>query len=269
MNEQRKQILSIIFALAILASGCAVASGGESGSTDATDVFSLEAVTDSTGDAAGNTDASTDADAASDGATHTDSTEGATESETSTEATTSTPATEATAATQATEAATEATKATTPTTAATTPSTEATTPATQATQATQAATEATTPATEAATQPATEATEPVTEATTPATEDYSDFDIDYYINFAKEYAVSIGLEVKSYLTWSWDNPIAAYYRLTNIEENIISRLDRYKNKYGFEAVTIWAEQDTEIDRDYPVYAIYIGYGGTDEMERPY
>lgn len=80
------------------------------------------------------------------------------------------------------------------------------------------------------------------------------FDVNYYVNYAKSYAQSIGLELDSTATDCWDNPITANAKRTGIKDDIQSRLNRYKNVEGFTAVCVWAEKlsDTE-------YEIYIGY----------
>ena len=88
------------------------------------------------------------------------------------------------------------------------------------------------------------------EPETPAEE----FDIDYWIAYAKNYATSIGLELDVTAVDCWDNPIAANPKCTTIEENIISRLNRYKNVEEFTAVWIWAEKVSDNG-----YEIYIGY----------
>ena len=69
------------------------------------------------------------------------------------------------------------------------------------------------------------------------------FDIDYYISFAKNYATSIGFELNSSVTESWDHPIAAYNGLSNIESGITGRLDFYKyHEEDNEFVWIWYEE---------------------------
>ena len=80
------------------------------------------------------------------------------------------------------------------------------------------------------------------------------FDVDYWIRYAKQYAESIGLELDMTAIECWDNPIAANPKCTNIEQNIISRLNRYKNVEEFTAVWIWAEKVSDNG-----YELYIGY----------
>lgn len=80
------------------------------------------------------------------------------------------------------------------------------------------------------------------------------FDVNSYINYAKSYAQSIGLELDSTATDCWDNPIAANAKRTGIKDDIQSRLNRYKNVEGFTAVWVWAEKVSDTE-----YEIYIGY----------
>lgn len=80
------------------------------------------------------------------------------------------------------------------------------------------------------------------------------FDIDYWVEFAKDYAQSIGLVLESSAVDCWDNPIPAGAHCNNIEQNITGRLNRYKNLEGFTDVWIWSE-----DSGNGSYDIYIGY----------
>ena len=80
------------------------------------------------------------------------------------------------------------------------------------------------------------------------------FDVNSYVNYAKSYAQSIGLELDSTATDCWDNPIAANTKRTGIKDDIQSRLNRYKNVEGFTAVWVWAEKVSDTE-----YEIYIGY----------
>ncbi|MCD8054981.1 MAG: hypothetical protein LUF00_13325 [Lachnospiraceae bacterium] len=119
--------------------------------------------------------------------------------------------------------------------------------------------EATVPQTEPATEPTAELpTEPESEAvvTEPETEpiEAEGYDIEAHLSFARSYAESIGLILDSTAVDCWDNPISANPNLSNVDENITSRLNRYKNVEGFTAVWIWAVQVSENG-----YAIYIGY----------
>lgn len=80
------------------------------------------------------------------------------------------------------------------------------------------------------------------------------FDVNSYVNYAKSYAQSIGLELDSTATDCWDNPITANAKRTGIKDDIQSRLNRYKNVEGFTAVWVWTEKVSDTE-----YEIYIGY----------
>lgn len=80
------------------------------------------------------------------------------------------------------------------------------------------------------------------------------FDVNSYVNYAKSYAQSIGLELDSTAMDCWDNPITANAKRTGIKDDIQSRLNRYKNVEGFTAVWVWAEKVSDTE-----YEIYIGY----------
>ena len=96
-------------------------------------------------------------------------------------------------------------------------------------------------------------TNTVSEVTT-AVEQIEEFDINYWISYAQNYAQSIGLTLDETATECWDNPISANANIKNIGADIEIRLNRYKNVDGFTSVWIWAEliSDTQ-------YEIYIGY----------
>lgn len=96
-------------------------------------------------------------------------------------------------------------------------------------------------------------TNTVSEVTT-AVEQIEEFDINYWISYAQNYAQSIGLTLDETATECWDNPISANANNKNIGFDIESRLNRYKNVEDFTSVWIWAEliSDTQ-------YEIYIGY----------
>lgn len=80
------------------------------------------------------------------------------------------------------------------------------------------------------------------------------FDVNSYVNYAKSYAQSIGLELDSTAMDCWDNQITANAKRTGIKDDIQSRLNRYKNVEGFTAVWVWAEKVSDTE-----YEIYIGY----------
>lgn len=97
-------------------------------------------------------------------------------------------------------------------------------------------------------------TKKVTTTTKKHTTTQKSFDVNHYVSYAKNYAKSIGLNLDSSCTDCWDNPINANANCSNIERNIKSRLNRYKNVEGFTDVWIWAESTGNGN-----YNIYIGY----------
>lgn len=80
-----------------------------------------------------------------------------------------------------------------------------------------------------------------------------EFNIDYYIKSAQEYAVKSGLKLVRQAKYCWDNPIAAGKNCKYTERDIKSYIDRYARLPEITAVWIWAEEN---GRD---YEIYIGY----------
>ena len=82
----------------------------------------------------------------------------------------------------------------------------------------------------------------------------SEFDIQYWISFAKEYAISIGLSLDSAAIDCWDNPIGANSRCIYLERDIKSRLNRYAKDKDITDVWIWTETTGN-----SCYDIYIGY----------
>ena len=96
-------------------------------------------------------------------------------------------------------------------------------------------------------------TNTVSEVTT-AIEQIEEFDINYWISYAQNYAQSIGLTLDETATECWDNPISANESSKNIGADIKSRLNRYRNVDGFTSVWIWAEKISDTQ-----YELYIGY----------
>ncbi|MGO5359308.1 hypothetical protein ACTQYZ_08485 [Anaerofustis sp. LCP19S3_F7] len=96
-------------------------------------------------------------------------------------------------------------------------------------------------------------TNTVSEVTT-ADEQSEEFDINYWIFYAQNYAQSIGLTLDETATECWDNPISANANNKNIGSDIEGRLNRYKNIEGFTFVWIWAEKISDTQ-----YELYIGY----------
>ncbi len=88
----------------------------------------------------------------------------------------------------------------------------------------------------------------------PPKEQPQTFDVTPYVNYANEYARSIGLATGTVATECWDNPISANAGKKNIKSDIASRLNRYKNDEGCEGVWIWTVKESDSD-----YLIYIGY----------
>lgn len=80
-----------------------------------------------------------------------------------------------------------------------------------------------------------------------------EFNIDYYIKSAQEYAVKSGLKLDRQAKYCWDNPISAGKNCKYTERDIKSYIDRYAKTPEITAVWIWAEEN---GKD---YEIYIGY----------
>ncbi len=82
----------------------------------------------------------------------------------------------------------------------------------------------------------------------------AEFDIQYWISFAKEYAISVGLILDSDAVSCWDTPIGANSRCIYLERDIKSRLNRYAKDKDITDVWIWTETTGN-----SCYDIYIGY----------
>ena len=80
------------------------------------------------------------------------------------------------------------------------------------------------------------------------------FDIEHWISYAKNTAVSLGLTLDSSATDCWDNPITAKPTCIYLERDINSRLNRYAKDEEITAVWIWYECVGTSS-----YLIYIGY----------
>ena len=83
-----------------------------------------------------------------------------------------------------------------------------------------------------------------------------DFDMDYWLAYAKDYAVGIGLRLDENAADSWDTPIRCSSKTEDVLERYIQDdLSYYKDEEGCTAVWIWAE---------PVgdgrYELFIGRG---------
>ncbi len=91
---------------------------------------------------------------------------------------------------------------------------------------------------------------------------YDDAKAQYWVDFAKDYALSIGLELVSDCTGCWDTPEVVYAKRTQskIQENLTNRLERYK-RVGNDSVCIWYEKyNSEYAPTADAYQIYIAYG---------
>lgn len=80
-----------------------------------------------------------------------------------------------------------------------------------------------------------------------------EFNIDYYIKSAQEYAVKSGLKLDRQAKYCWDNPIAAGKSCRYTERDIKWYIDKYAKAPEITVVWIWAEEN---GKD---YEIYIGY----------
>lgn len=92
--------------------------------------------------------------------------------------------------------------------------------------------------------------------TTPASEEPAvpEFNIQTWIDYAKTYAVSVGLRLESSAVDCWDNPITAGAYSTCLERDIAGRLDRYSRDEDITDVWIWAQERSDGS-----YDLYIGY----------
>lgn len=80
------------------------------------------------------------------------------------------------------------------------------------------------------------------------------FDINYWIEFARKYAENIGLAINPEAVSCWDNPIIAGPNSKYLERDIKARMNRYKNVEGFMDIWVWAEPDENGN-----YRLFIGY----------
>lgn len=80
------------------------------------------------------------------------------------------------------------------------------------------------------------------------------FDINYWIEFARKYAENIGLAINPEAVSCWDNPIIAGPNSKYLERDIKTRMNRYKNVEGFTDIWVWAEPDENGN-----YRLFMGY----------
>lgn len=104
------------------------------------------------------------------------------------------------------------------------------------------------------TTPKPKPTETTTKPIPTTTEPQKEFDINYWIEYAKSYAKSKGLKLNPQATECWDNPISAGVNCKNTEADIKSRLNRYSRDEDITDVWIWAEKTSDNH-----YDLYIGY----------
>lgn len=88
----------------------------------------------------------------------------------------------------------------------------------------------------------------------PESEPEPDFDIGYWISYAKGTAAEKGLALDSSAVDCWDNPITANQDCIYLERDIDARLSRYAGDEDITAVWIWYESIGTNK-----YLIYIGY----------
>ena len=82
----------------------------------------------------------------------------------------------------------------------------------------------------------------------------AEFDVNYWISFARSYALQIGLEIDPTAVDCWDNPTTANADCIYLERDLTHRLDRYNRDNDITAVNIWAESLGNEN-----YLIYIAY----------
>lgn len=80
------------------------------------------------------------------------------------------------------------------------------------------------------------------------------FDIQTWVDYAKAYAESVGLQLESSAVDCWDNPIDADADCIYLERDICSRLNRYAAAETITDVWVWYEAVGANS-----YLIYIGY----------
>lgn len=113
------------------------------------------------------------------------------------------------------------------------------------------------PSVPAGNEPSTPAGSGTDAAETPAPQpEEKVFDMDYWLGYAKDYAVGIGLRLDKNAADSWDTPI----RCSSKTEDVLAAYIRddltyYKNEEGCTAVWIWAEPVGDGQ-----YELFIGRG---------
>lgn len=110
------------------------------------------------------------------------------------------------------------------------------------------------PQTPAPQEPAPTEPEPSAEPPQESAETKPEFNINDWIDYAKNYAVSVGLRLESSAVDCWDNPITAGAHSSCLQRDIESRLNRYSRDEDITDVWIWAEKRSDGS-----YDLYIGY----------
>ena len=80
------------------------------------------------------------------------------------------------------------------------------------------------------------------------------FDIQTWVDYAKAYAESVGLQLESSAVDCWDNPIDADADCIYLERDVCSRLNRYAADETITDIWVWYETVGANS-----YLIYIGY----------
>lgn len=81
------------------------------------------------------------------------------------------------------------------------------------------------------------------------------FDVDCWVQFAKDYAVEIGLNLNKEAIYNWDNPIGAGAHSIYLERDLKGMLNKYNRDVDITDVWIWADKNPDGS-----YDITIGYG---------
>ena len=100
----------------------------------------------------------------------------------------------------------------------------------------------------------TEEESPIPSQPVEETQPEPEFEISYWITFAKDYAKSLGLNLDAAAVDCWDNPITAGSHCIYLERDIKNRLNRYNKDEDITDVWIWA-----VDLGNGSYDLYIGY----------
>lgn len=110
------------------------------------------------------------------------------------------------------------------------------------------------PQTPAPQEPAPTEPEPSAEPPQESAEIKPEFNINDWIDYAKNYAVSVGLRLESSAVDCWDNPITAGAYSSCLQRDVESRLNRYSRDEDITDVWIWAQERSDGS-----YDLYIGY----------